>query len=362
MTPIVRLLLIWLPFISVVVIVVEAFQLSPERSTRRQSFSIVEHGHIQTIPKHSDSSSTSLGAAARARSSKNINQVAASEVWFPLQWMGSTHDEYATIEEEEEARRAFEEPSLALAGELIVQRLLERSADGALFPSNTEIAEMDDSSGCTVHPFAVGRFVDLTFAAQGEQVLESLFCTKKNADTLVGADDAVIKGAVMAVQSLLGVGMLVGSQGTPEQIERSLAHLIERQDREEGDRDLEWWDAASTRRLKYNLNRAPGVQLLRQLKRKRTPQGAFDLLVQIGAWTKHEDLGLLRSGFALRFSSEEEAMAEEVGHMNAQIDPLSVLHSHTDLHTFVTGSPIDTRSRLNTGDSTRLKESESLHD
>jgi hypothetical protein len=286
-------------------IAVEAFQVAS--TTKPSSYSVDKNfGYFQR--------SICLHAAAKASKSRNINQLAANELWFPLQWLETVQeDDYDTIEEEEEAQRGMEEASLSLARGLIINRLRQRMEDGA-YPTMDNNVSTD-----TIHPLALGRFVDLTFTSHGEKVLEGLFCTKMNAEILDSAADVTVKGAVMAIQSLLGVGTLVGSQGTPEQIERSLAHLIERKDRDEGDRDLEWWDAASTRRLKYNLNRAPGIQLLRELKRKQTPQGAFDLLVQLGAWTKHEDLNLLRSGFALRFSSDEEAAAEEVSALTREM-------------------------------------------
>lgn len=159
---------------------------------------------------------------------------------------------------------------------------------------------------------ARGRFMDLACDVAGERALESLFCC---ADA-VGAndDDDALRGAVMAIQSLCAMGTCVGLKGPPEVLKRMVSHL----DPRGGDpalarRDLlEVWDGDSVRRLKYRLDRAPALQLLSELKWKRTPQGAYDLLVALGAWKKHEDLALLRSGFPLRFAESELAAARRV--------------------------------------------------
>jgi exoribonuclease-2 len=68
---------------------------------------------------------------------------------------------------------------------------------------------------------------------------------------------------------------------------------------------------------------------LAALKRKRTNQGAFDLLVQIGAWKKHEDIALLRSGFPTRFTSEELAASKEA--LGNNHDPDHLLGIRKDL-------------------------------
>jgi exoribonuclease-2 len=64
--------------------------------------------------------------------------------------------------------------------------------------------------------------------------------------------------------------------------------------------------------LKYERDTVAGMQLLAYLLKKRAPQGAFDLLVSLGVWQKHEELALLRSGFPTRFSEEEESLALEI--------------------------------------------------
>jgi hypothetical protein len=133
----------------------------------------------------------------------------------------------------------------------------------------------------------------------------------------------------MAVQSLCVMGLCVGLRGPPELLRRLASHLDARRDPGLVRRDVLAWDGDSVRRLKYRGTtaatttasaaassapgesgdggsvRAPALALLLALKRKRTPAGAFELLVRLGAWTEHEDLALLRSGFPLRFTESE---------------------------------------------------------
>jgi len=71
------------------------------------------------------------------------------------------------------------------------------------------------------------------------------------------------------------------------------------------------WNSESIRRFKYNVDRAPALALVSELLWKKTPQSVFDLLVLLGAWEKHEDLALLRSGFPIRFTDEEEQTAAD---------------------------------------------------
>jgi hypothetical protein len=139
---------------------------------------------------------------------------------------------------------------------------------------------------------------------------------------------AVLLGAVMAVQSLCVMGLCVGLKGPPEQLRRLASHLDSRFSPSLVERDVLRWDTDSVRRLKYRgttatttvsselsddsgssgggiVVRAPALSLLLALQRKRTAAGAFELLVKLGAWTQHEDLALLRSGFPLRFTESE---------------------------------------------------------
>jgi exoribonuclease II len=80
------------------------------------------------------------------------------------------------------------------------------------------------------------------------------------------------------------------------------------------------------RRLKFRSRSATtaAIQLLAALQWRRTTQGAFDLLVGLGAWQVHEDTALLRSGFPLSFSKEEEMAAQQVAAATAEQQPSSI--------------------------------------
>jgi hypothetical protein len=144
--------------------------------------------------------------------------------------------------------------------------------------------------------------MDLTCSTEGERALESLF-----SDPVVAKceDNNVIRGAVVALQSLCVMATQAGVTGVPEQLHRTVKHLYRRDDPTLLARDLFEWDRDSIRRLKYRIDRKAALHLLTEILWKRTSQGAFDLLVAIGVWKKHDDLALLRSGFPLRFTKEE---------------------------------------------------------
>ncbi|KAL3812065.1 hypothetical protein ACHAXA_010037 [Cyclostephanos tholiformis] len=73
--------------------------------------------------------------------------------------------------------------------------------------------------------------------------------------------------------------------------------------------------------------------LLGKMKRKRTSRGAFDLLVELGAWDIHEDTSLLRSGFPVRFT-DEEMRASIDAECTARTDPDELLGIRRDLRHF----------------------------
>jgi exoribonuclease-2 len=74
--------------------------------------------------------------------------------------------------------------------------------------------------------------------------------------------------------------------------------------------------------------RHPAVLLLASLKKKRSPLGAFELLVTTGVWNKHENLQLLRSGLPVRFTEAEDRAAREAAD-NGQ-DPDEILGIRRD--------------------------------
>ena len=185
-----------------------------------------------------------------------------------------------------------------------------------------------------------GRFRDLTGDLDGETALEQLFLHVPSYDATTGSERVLLLATVMIFQSLCIMGAQVGLKGLPEQLKRSVAHLEDANavtatttttasanGRGAGshsvssllERDLQVWDCDSIRRLKYRLDRTPALQLLAELHLRRTPLGAFNLLVALGVWKKHEDLALLRSGFPLRFTNDELQAARQ-----AQLDSHAV--------------------------------------
>ena len=73
----------------------------------------------------------------------------------------------------------------------------------------------------------------------------------------------------------------------------------------------------------------PGGELTPTLKLKRNAQSALDLLVRLGAWKKHEDLALLRSGFPTRFTEKEHQYASDA--IDDSHDPDRILGLRKDL-------------------------------
>ena len=189
-----------------------------------------------------------------------------------------------------------------------------------------------------------GRFMDTACTKSGEEILEQLFWKGSfRPSQILGEDNMmklesflgtnsesyVIKGAVLALQSLLILGMQLGVKGPPAKMKQWVSHLEPLMKKYSTTlttfkHDFFWLDQQNTthtdwrtishyiQQLKYERDTAAGMQLLAYLLKKRAPQGAFDLLVSLGVWQKHEDLALLRSGFPTRFSEEEEALALEV--------------------------------------------------
>ena len=110
------------------------------------------------------------------------------------------------------------------------------------------------------------------------------------------------------------------------------------------------WTSLSIRKLKYKADQTAGTQLLAKAKKKRTPQGAFDLLVYIGAWSTHENIWLLRSGFPIHFETThtdgtdgvdghrdgdgqegvESTMLDEPVGTDAAVDPDALLNVRQD--------------------------------
>ena len=189
-----------------------------------------------------------------------------------------------------------------------------------------------------------GRFRDLTCKEEGEKILENLLINNPPDDTIESDKKDVIRAAVIALQSLLIMGMQVGVKGSTEYQKKLVSHLYERSDISISSSPSQpsldvYFDTLTSRQLKHQMDTTAGTQILSALKRKRSTQSAYDLLVQLGIWEKHEDIVLLRSGFPLRFTEEEldAAVEAEYGQMVSNgtrienIDPDQLLGLRRDL-------------------------------
>jgi hypothetical protein len=287
---------LFLLFVSLYCSFSHAFVTSSQRNAFHPSQS-VSHAPFSSL---SSSSWSLTSCSLQPRSCVTLSSSKTSDVvgkvieggWFPRT---TKYDDDIFNEDEDDAIAKLENDAVQLALKCIKNRL-DREKDVVvddiwLSPTNSRVAKLVN-----------GRFMDLTCSTEGERALESLF-----SDPVVAKceDNNVIRGAVVALQSLCVMATQAGVTGVPEQLHRTVKHLYRRDDPTLLARDLFEWDRDSIRRLKYRIDRKAALHLLTEILWKRTSQGAFDLLVAIGAWKKHDDLALLRSGFPLRFTKEE---------------------------------------------------------
>lgn len=290
-------------------------------------------------------SSTTSGTTPRKKYKSNR--------WFPKVVI---YDD-DIFSDDEKVIAEFEQEVVVLTANLIRSRLSQRQLQHSItastvFDENIPFSTplVPDSEKMRIKELVKGRFMDLTCTQSGEDTLERLFyendqivheiwmnATQTTKSMTELQRDDVIRGAVMILQSLCVMGTQVGVKGPPEQLKRMVEHLADHKKSSSSEQllDVYEWTKDSVRRLKHKLDRTAAVQLLAELRWKQTPQGAFDLLVALGVWEKHEDLALLRSGFPLRFTEKEENIATEVLR-NAQNgahhpDPDSLLGIRQDL-------------------------------
>ncbi|CAJ1962493.1 unnamed protein product [Cylindrotheca closterium] len=132
-------------------------------------------------------------------------------------------------------------------------------------------------------------------------------------------ESRIVLGAIMSLQSLFVLGMQYGAKANSiPPVGGSVSNSMN----SEINGVIVKWDASCTKKLKSEGNRIPAMNLLSEMKRKRSPQGAYDLLVSLGIWQADEDLGLLRSGFQLRFDDSEIQSAKEACSNMHDVDEL----------------------------------------
>ncbi|CAB9502642.1 Ribonuclease II, chloroplastic/mitochondrial [Seminavis robusta] len=259
---------------------------------------------------------------ATTTTTQQLFSVTDENKWFPrtnAPKIVYDDDIYGALDDDKEAE---DDDDIEVRAVKIMARILHQRLEDIQNGTTTSNNHSDDNINANDNnknaQYAKGRFIDLTCTAEGEQILENLFRTKIAA---AERDPKVIQAAVMALQSILILGTQVGVKGSPVQLQRMVAHLDSRGNQQKFLlRDLETWDTDSVRRLKHQVKRGSGLQVLAEMKWKRTTQGAFELLVAIGAWGKHEDLALLRSGFSLRFNDQELQAAENAASNQRDLD------------------------------------------
>ena len=198
-----------------------------------------------------------------------------------------------------------------------------------------------------------GQFVDMTYSQKdGERRIEALFEVARPID-LVNATSTryfneilVLKSAIIALQSLLILGMQMAAKSSPRGSDVCVSRLElptgEDAYRFDCSRDIlqSFWEENETshvaenildfgqrvaiQKLKQKRDIRAGIDVLARLERKRSPKGAFDLLSALNIWTIHEDLSLLRSGVLTRFTPAEEKCALEAAkiydNINSDVD------------------------------------------
>lgn len=300
--------------------------------TLQQNFDSDAFGGLSTVPRSSPRTffsyhgrnvperGTGRGELFMARpSAKRM-----SKRWYPRTDYLFNDDSQSSTEREDEFDD-LELRSIQLLAALVRNRLnharernveyINKTNEGDSMLISDDIGRKEEMKNWA-YLLAKGRFLDLTCSLEGEEVLENLF----NCKEAVAEEKDVVRGAVTALQSLVIMGTQVGVTGSPKQLKKMVAHLRQKDNCAGAHDDI--WDAECVKRLKFELDQTAGTQLLAELKRKRTTQGAFDLLVELGAWRKHEDLPLLRSGFPTRFTDEEEEAAKEAEIMAVDVDEL----------------------------------------
>ena len=216
--------------------------------------------------------------------------------------------------------------------------ILAQQIKAKLFSSHSRAS--DKKTNKRAAKLAKGHFLGLVHGTENEILLEQLisvnippeFLEKYNSNKPISTSqsivkhqqelytfDNIIKGSIMALQSLLIYGMQLGVKGSQYMQNKMVAHL--RPDEQECNQKIntnniplsdETWTNEDIKKLKYDRNTKAAIQLLAALKKKQSAQGAFDLLVSLGVWKHHENLDFLRSGFPTRFTDEEEMAARLV--------------------------------------------------
>ena len=335
------------------------------------------------------SSSTSASSSSSSSSSSSIEDAIFGN---------GGEEEDADGENDDDPSSSLLDESIEYLAYLIKCRLASRVPDDdvavavsvTVAPATTTSVD-DTRANVDRRALARGRFADLTTTVEGERMLEDIFrvdvdewenyrkknddknndddaigegggrtsdsmphaipskwTIAKNAATTTTREEGVVRLSIVALQSLLIYGMQIGVKGSDEMQLRAVRHLYRVDDDHRAFLPSSssssssyylrgWddaWDAESVRRLKFRRDSSLGRMLLGKMKRKRTSRGAFDLLVELGAWDRHVDTSLLRSGFPVRFTDDEIRASMDAEKEGAGRDPDDLLGIRADLRHF----------------------------
>lgn len=262
----------------------------------------------------------------------------STEQILKKQWLPTINKSDDDIYASDLVREQLEQESIKYVASLISQQM--GTVNVSDIDGDSQDDDVVDADDCNIDEDDIselikGKFRDLTCTIEGEKRLEELFIKNPSPSSisLECNNIDIIMGGVVALQSLVILGMQLGVKGTPQEQERLVQHLNEYSMASSQQLPLKtYFNSITSRQLKHQVDTTAGIQVLSALKRKRNAQGAFDLLVQMGVWEKHEDIALLRSGFPTRFTDEEiDAAIEAEKQLSETRDPDELLGLRKDL-------------------------------
>jgi exoribonuclease R len=262
---------------------------------------------------------------------KKSTEQLTSQQWLPS--VGKSNDDIFASDSE---REQLEHDSIELVANIISMRINDNDKTNIIDIDEKDQSNPDNNTQQIKDDIVRNRFRDLTCKDTGENILEDMFLDHASTTSKESRELDVLRGSIIAMQSLLIMGMQVGVKGSLEMQQRMVAHLYRNKDvTVKSSRHVslqKYFDDLTPRQLKHQVDTTAGTQILSNLKRKRSAQGAFDLLVQLGVWDKHEDIALLRSGFPLRFTDEEinDAIQAETEGGIENLDPDELLGLRQD--------------------------------
>lgn len=249
---------------------------------------------------------------------------ADSSIWIP-KWID--HISISCID-----KKQLQDQAVRTAVAMIRLRLQEEGQHSQVDPSGTASTRMPSLSDSLFRQHVHEHFLDLCTTERGEQALENLFrysygpakiLLEGNGTNVSPCldDQLLLPVTVYILQSLCIYGCQVGikhelltnenslkRQKRYYEKNRYLAQLIKHRQR--------------IHFLKQQLDLRAAQALLSHLAWRQSSEGSMNLLVQLGAWSKYENLQLLRqTGLpAGRFTIQEEKLLLQAIRENSGVD------------------------------------------